>query len=965
MSGRRRAYPQPQYSAAAPSGISSPPVSQFQQQQQPGQPGQPQAGFQGAYGAAAGGVPAYGADQLLGQFQQMSVGNGAAVGTPQQQFQQPQYPQAQYQQTQQQHQQQAPQVNPQLSYDPYQPQPQAGIYGQGMGGIPPAAGVGAGAQPVASYGAYGQASNLAGGVQLNALYTTDLSRDLPPPIAELSYQPPPITLADTATIIPGSKTANASSDYFRSTLNVVPNNSSLLKKSKLPLALVVKPYNALKIPDENVPVTCDTVISRCRRCRGYINPFITLAENGRRWRCNFCNLLNDIPSAFEYDEISGQVKNKFDRVELNHSVVEFIAPKEYMARAPQPIVYVFIIDVSVHAVSSGLTGTITRTILESLDRIPNENKTARVAFIGVDTNLHYFRFNEGLDGTEIMVVADIDEPFLPSPGGLLVNLDENREAIEKLLYDFPSFFESTANQGFALGPALKAGHKLISNVGGKLVCFAATLPNIGEGKLSVRDEASVAGKPKEAKALLTPADSFYKSFAVNCNSSQVTVDLFLTSAAYQDVATLANLPRFTAGQTHFYPAWTSNKYEDVAKLSKEVSDHLSQDIALEAVLRVRGSTGFRMSSFYGNFFNRSSDLCSFPTFPRDQSYLIEMSIEETINKPVVYFQAAVLHSTSFGERRIRVMNLALPTSSKLVDVYASADQLAITNYFTHKAIEKALSSSLPEAREYLISRVVDILNIYRKELVAGNVSGASPLQISTNLRMLPLLLFCLTKNLAFRSDRVPSDHRAAALNNLGSLPIPQLIKSIYPTVYSLHNMPDSCGLPGVKEESEEDGNDENDEQGVEVDVVLPEPINDSKSSWENYGLYLIDNGSELFLWVSGNVVPGLIQDVFGTENLYEIPTGKTELPEYSIEESEFNYRVRQIIGKVREQPDSIIWKNLYVVVGASSNEPIEISQQRDLMALRMWASSCLVEDKTGSEPSYRDFLTSLKSKVSQ
>ena len=63
-----------------------------------------------------------------------------------------------------------------------------------------------------------------------------------------------------------------------------------------------------------------------------------------------------------------------------------------------------------------------------------------------------------------MVVADIDEPFLPSPGGLLVNLDENR-AIEKLLLDFPSYFENNANQGFALGPALKAGHKMISNIG--------------------------------------------------------------------------------------------------------------------------------------------------------------------------------------------------------------------------------------------------------------------------------------------------------------------------------------------------------------------------------------------------------------------------------------------------------------------------------------------------------------------
>lgn len=276
----------------------------------------------------------------------------------------------------------------------------------------------------------------------------------------------------------------------------------------------------------------------------------------------------------------------------------------------------------------------------------------------------------------------------------------------------------------------------------------------------------------------------------------------------------------------------------------------------------------------------------FPTFPRDQSYLIEIAIEETINKPIVYFQAAVLHSTSFGERRIRVMNLALPTSSKLVDVYASADQLAITNYFTHKAIEKALSSSLPEARDFITSKVVDILNIYRKELVAGNVSGASPLQISTNLRMLPLLLLCLTKNLAFRSDRVPSDHRAAALNNLGSLPIPHLIKSIYPTVYSLHNMPDACGLA---------------DEEYDIDVVLPEPINDTKTSWENYGLYLIDNGSELFLWVSGNVVPGLINDVFGTQNLYDITTGKTELPEYTVEESEFNYRVRQIIGKIRSK----------------------------------------------------------------
>lgn len=917
MSSKRRAYPTPQYAAAAP---------------------------------AADPLAGYGVNQLNQGFQNLDVGGQAA-------------PQAQYQ------------------YNQYQQQPPA-AYGQpinggvaGVGGVTGQVG-GAPAAPYDPYqaatpaygGAYGQPAAGAGqyaqpatpSLPLNQIYTTDLSRDLPPPISDLALPPPPLIVPPTTALVPSSEYSNALPEYFRSTLNVIPTNNSLLKKSKLPLALVVRPYNALHVETENIPVTTDTVISRCRRCRGYINPFVTLTEQGKRWRCNFCNLQNDIPSAFEYDELTGQRMDKFERAELNHLVVEFVAPKEYMSRAPQPLVYTFIIDVSADAVASGLTSTITRTILESLDRIPNQNKTARVAFIGVDSGLHFFRFQEGLVDTDLLIVSDIDEPFLPSPEGLLVNLDENRQAIEKLLIDFPSYFEGTANPDFALGPALKSGHKLISPIGGKLICFSLTLPNVGEGKLTVRDE-SQSGKPKELQTLLNAADKFYKSFAVTCNSAQVTVDLFLTATKYQDVATLLNLPRFTAGQTHYYPAWTAAKAEDVTKLSREVSEHLSMDIALEAVLRVRGSTGLRMSSFYGNFFNRLSDLCSFPSFPRDQSYAIEVAVEETLTKPVVYFQAAVLHSTCFGERRIRVMNLAIPTSSKLEDVYASADQLAIANYLTHKAVEKALLSSLPDARDYLVKSVTDLLGVYRKELVAGNVSGSSPLQISTNLRMLPLLLFSLTKHVAFRNERVPSDHRSAALNLLASLPIPHLIKYIYPTVYSLHNMSDECGLPETYTQVNEETGEE--ETVTSTSILLPEPINNSKETWENYGLYLIDNSSELFLWVSGDVVPELVNDLFGTDNLYDIPFGKAELPEIPIEESEFNYRVRQIIGKIREQKDAITWKNLYIVIGASSNEPMEISQKRELVALRLWALSFLVEDKSHNEPSYREFLTQLKTKV--
>lgn len=942
---KRRAYPQPQYASTPVAPVQ--PQGQFQQPgftpnplpQQPNVPPQP-----------------YGVDQVSNQFQTLNVGPGtpAAPGQPQASpyFQQP-----------------APGAPVSGVPVPGVPAPVGGApVGAPVGGAPQQPFYG-GAQNYGTpaYGNYGGAAaapptSTPAALPLNDFYSIDLIRELPPSISDLNLPPPPIILPPDATVIPNSETANATPDYFRSTLNVIPTNNALLKKSKLPMALVVRPYIALHDESENVQVSKDTIISRCRRCRSYINPFITLTDQGKRWRCNLCNLLNDIPMGFTFDELTGTTKNFYDRPELNYSVSELIAPKEYLARSPPPCVYCFLIDVSADAMNSGLTATVARTILESLDRIPNEKKTTKVAFIGVDSSFHYFKFNEGLEGVEMMIVSDIDEPFLPSPDSLLVNLEENRPAIEKLLVDFPTYFEGTANTNLALGPALKAGHKLISSIGGKVIGFAATLPNLGEGKLAVRVEEH-SGKPKESATLLSVADKFYKSFAVECNSAQVTVDLFLTSSKYQDIATLSNLPRYTAGQTHFYPAWSATTAEDVTKLSKELSEHLSMEIALEAVLRVRSSSGLRGSAFYGNFFNRSSDLCSFPTFPRDQSYIIEVSIEETITKPVVYFQAAVLHSTHFGERRIRVLNLAIPTSNKLGDIFASADQLAIVNYFTHKAVEKGLSHSLPDARELLIKSLVDMISVYKKELVAGNISGSSPLQLSTNLRMLPLLLFSLTKHIGLRGEKVPADHRAIALNNLATLPIPYLIKYIYPTVYSLHDMVDGCGLPQeVTQVNPETGEEE---VVTSTDILLPEPINDSRTSWENYGLYLIDNSTELFLWVSGDVVPGLVEDLFGTQNLYSIPFGKTQLPEFSFEESEFNYRVRQIIGKLREQKDQITWKNLYVVIGGSSHEPMEISTQRDLMALRMWATSCLVEDKSGNDQAYREFLNTLKTRVSQ
>ena len=651
-----------------------------------------------------------------------------------------------------------------------------------------------------------------------------------------------------------------------------------------------------------------------------------------------CNLSNDVPQAFDWDAAAQQSVDRWQRAELNHSVVEFVAPQEYMVRPPQPLVYLFLFDVSYAAVSSGLLATSARTILDSLNRIPNADRRTRLGFLAVDSGLHYFSIpKDGDENSEVsqLVVSDLDEPFLPVPHDLLVPLSESRQGIETFLQKLPEMFQNNQSNFSCMGSALRAGHKLISALGGKIVVLTASLPNLGVGKLEMREDKKLLGTSKEG-TLLQTANSFYKSFAVECSKNQVSVDMFLFSSQYQDVASLSNLPRYTGGQTWFYPGWHASRPEDALKFATEFSEFLSSEIGLEAVLRVRGTTGLRMNTFYGNFFNRSSDLCAFPAFPRDQCYVVEVAIDENLNKNLMCLQAAVLHTTCNGERRIRVMTLALPTTTNLSDVYASADQVALTTYFSHKAVERALGSGLDAARDTLQTKITELLQVFKKELAGGSMGGG--LQFPANLRALPILFLGLMKNVGLRkSAQIPSDIRSAALCLLSTLPAPLLMRYIYPRLYSLHDMPDNAGTPDP-----ETGH-----------IVLPPVLNLSSERFVPYGLYLIDDGQTQFLWIGRDVVPQLLADVFGVEDKSQLQVGKGRVPEL---DGDFNERVRAVIQKSRDHNSlgvgSITVPHLYIV--REDGEP----------SLKLWAQTLLVEDRADQGVSAAQWLGMLREKVS-
>lgn len=135
-----------------------------------------------------------------------------------------------------------------------------------------------------------------------------------------------------------------------------------------------------------------------------------------------------------------------------------------------------------------------------------------------------------------------------------------------------------------------------------------------------------------------------------------------------------------------------------------------------------------------------------PSIPEDQSYSIEVQIDENITAPFVVFQTAVLYTSCEGERRIRVVTLALPTTSNLSELYSSADQIAIATFLSSKAVERSTSHKLEDARDAVTNKMVDILSTYKSSMTASGSGASAQLNIADNLKMLPMLCLGLIKH---------------------------------------------------------------------------------------------------------------------------------------------------------------------------------------------------------------------------
>ena len=91
--------------------------------------------------------------------------------------------------------------------------------------------------------------------------------------------------------------------------------------------------------------------------------------------------------------------------------------------------------------------------------------------------------------------------------------------------------------------------------------------------------------------------------AAEASRVQICIDVFALGGAYMDLASLVTLSKYTGGQAYHYPGYHDSV--DGERLHTDLTRNLTRQTAWEAVMRVRCSKGFRISSFHGHFFVRS------------------------------------------------------------------------------------------------------------------------------------------------------------------------------------------------------------------------------------------------------------------------------------------------------------------------------------------------------------------------
>ena len=174
------------------------------------------------------------------------------------------------------------------------------------------------------------------------------------------------------------------------------------------------------------------------------------------------------------------------------------------------------------------------------------------------------------------------------------------------------------------------------------------------------------------------------------------------------------------------------------KLDTEFYTSLTAKSAWEAVGRIRVSGGYRQTITLGNYLikARTSDLLSLPVWDEHRVVFYELEKADTTGdvkvkrkrempsdaETHIFVQTALLYTSSEGERRIRVHNLAMPLTDVATDPFENWDVNALWTLAFKKGIDniEMLNPNFLSTRSYIemqfSNMIGSVQRMYRNNL---------------------------------------------------------------------------------------------------------------------------------------------------------------------------------------------------------------------------------------------------------
>jgi protein transport protein SEC24 len=449
--------------------------------------------------------------------------------------------------------------------------------------------------------------------------------------------------------------------------------------------------------------------------------------------------------------------------------------------------------------------------------------------------------------------------------------------------------------------AIKTAQLALETLGGRVVILTPCTPAEGFPKIHARERANLYGTENELNMYGATAANInaskdkdekqaledFATVAEDCCRSCVCVDVVLCPGAdpsHRDSAVLGSLCDTTGGALHLVTGSLLDE-ANALRVQQQLVYLLRRTCGSEAVVKLRCSVGVRLERYVCKGSSspgaEAQGEREFAGIDRDLTICCLLRFDGTLkDEDKVYVQLATLYTTPNQQRVVRVHNLCVSASNNPTVIFRNADLDAVTTTALKVAADRALHVPLNHAgngpKTFLNDLALEVLYKYRINCSAQSPRGQ--LILPESLKLFPLYVLGMLKHPAFienpenvalpgvagppsSSIRVPAvraQERAYELRRLLSLPTHAAVNAIYPRLFRMDKMTreekDAAAAAAATAAADQDNVGED---AFMMPAPVPKPL--SAETLSSDSVYLLDDGSTLFLYVGRNVAQAKIE----------------------------------------------------------------------------------------------------------